>query len=101
MISLITDNGINTLFFAFLVKFDGTEKVAVIRHGNRIHAQAFRQLNQLRDSARSIKQAIVRMAMQMAEWPGFHEKGLAGWLGLKKRCIVPDPEEPFQVGSKR
>ena len=66
-IDLATEDGLDTLSFAFLVKVNDSEHVAVISYRNGIHAQFLDFGDEFFDIAESIEEGILRMQMQMCE----------------------------------
>ncbi len=66
-VRLIADDGVQPGVLAFLVEFDGPEEIAVIGHGDGVHAKRFGERDQLRHPARAVEQAVMRVAMQMNE----------------------------------
>ena len=57
---------------AFAVELDGPVEVAVIGHGQGVHALLLDVLDQLRDAAGAVEQAVVGVAVQMNEGPHRH-----------------------------
>ena len=66
-INLAPDDGMDTLFRGFVIKLDGPEQVAMIRHRNRRHLLAFHDLDQLLDVARAIEERVVSVAVEVNE----------------------------------
>ncbi len=51
-----------------LIEIDGSEKIAVVRHGHRRHTQFLRSFRQSIDPAGSIQQTVISMQMQVDEF---------------------------------
>ena len=66
-IDLTADDGMNALRLCLLIKPDSTIHHAVIGHSDRIHPELFRAPDQFFDAARTIKQAVFRMHMQVGK----------------------------------
>ena len=52
---------------ALAVELDGPVQVAVVGDGHGVHARALDVLDQLRDAAGAVEQAVVRVAVQVNE----------------------------------
>ena len=66
-IHFAADNGPHALLLCFLVKLHGAVHVAVVGHGDAVHAQGFGITDQLRRFGRTVQQAELGMDMQMGK----------------------------------
>ena len=72
-VRLVADDWVDAVLGALFVELDGAEEIAVIGHGNRVHAERLGELHQLRHPARAVEKAVMRVAMQMHERSLGHE----------------------------
>src|SRR5262249_47037584 len=69
---------------AFLVKLDGTVEIAVVGHGQGVHAEFLDACHELRNAIGAVEQAVVRVAVQMNEAIG-HGSSLSRQLNILRR----------------
>src|SRR5947208_14468605 len=79
-VRLITDDWIDAGVLAFLVELDGAVEIAVIGHGDGVHAQLLDAGDQLGNAVGAVEQAVVRVAMEMNETIG-HGSSLSAAAG--------------------
>ena len=69
-IDLAADDRLHALRDRFLVKINDAIHRAVIRDGDRVHARRLRRRDELRDAARAVEQAELRVNMKVRERDG-------------------------------
>ena len=98
-VGFVADDGIDAVGGAFLVKLDRAEEIAVIGHGDRVHAERLGQLHQLRHAARAVEQAVMRVAMEMNKRSIGHDaRSFKRWIEIP--LLLQKPRRG-QMGNSR
>jgi hypothetical protein len=71
-IHFAADNGFDVAFFRRVIKLDGPEQVAMVRHGDGGHFQGRGPVHELADFASPVKKTVISMKVQMNEIVGCH-----------------------------
>src|SRR4051812_34251879 len=85
-IRLVTNDGIDPLSPAGLVKLQSAVQISMIRDRQRVHAKLFGPRNKRIDRTGSIQQTVMTMAMQMSKWRRRHR----GSFPSKPRLPAPE-----------
>ena len=67
-INLAANNGLDIHFLRLLIKINGTVHHAVVGNGNAVHAEFFGTRQQQIYFRGAVKQAVLRMYMQMGKF---------------------------------
>lgn len=69
-IGFAADNGFDTVILGFLIEIDCPKQVAMVRHGHSRHSVLFHLLKERRELVGSIKEAILRVKVEVNEFGG-------------------------------
>lgn len=95
-VGLVADDGLELVGSALVVEVHGPVDVAVVGHGDGVHAHAFDLLDEVANAIGPVQQAVLRVAVQVNE--------RAVGCGGTHRCIlvgVVDPSEGRELDRGR
>ena len=64
-VELAPQNGFDAVLFSRLEELDGSEEIAMVRHGNGRHAHLTAFFHERTDLVRSVEKAVLRVQMKM------------------------------------